>query len=118
MKKFLSLLLLATISILGSAQNVIGLQKDITLNDGTQGNFIVIESSQVQVEAYSILYKVDLNLYRDSSYFNSGSKPMSWRYEVQFCDPTNIIISMNYSDYLYYKVIADSSFMDAKILLK
>ena len=83
MKRLTAILALILIGFIAKSQTI-GIEKQITLGDGTVGNYLTISSVANEPAGDSILVKVDLNLYKSKELFSSNVKAMPFRHEVQF----------------------------------
>ena len=83
MKKLIVIISLILIGFIAKSQTI-GIEKQITLSDGTVGNYLTISSVTNELAGDSILVKVDLNLYKSNELFDAKVNPMPFRHEVQF----------------------------------
>ena len=83
MKRLTAIISLILIGFIAKSQTI-GIEKQITLSDGTVGNYLTISSVTNELDGDSILVKVDLNLYKSKELFSSNVKEMPFRHEVQF----------------------------------
>lgn len=83
MKRLTAIISLILIGFIAKSQTI-GIEKQITLSDGTIGNYLTISSVTNELDGDSILVKVDLNLYKSKELFSSNVKAMPFRHEVQF----------------------------------
>ena len=83
MKKLIVIIAMILIGFIAKSQTI-GIEKQITLWDGTVGNYLTMSSVTNELTGDSILVKVDLNLYKSKELFDAKVKPMPFRHEVQF----------------------------------
>ena len=86
MKKLILLLLL--IPSFCQAQTI-GIKKQVTLKDGTVGEFLRIESVTQIDCGDSTLFKIDFALYKSQALYENSVTPMPFRYEKHVYKPNS-----------------------------
>ena len=82
------IILLAFVPFFCQSQTI-GIEKQVTLGDGTTGNFIRIDAVTQLDFGDSTLYKINFKLYKSQQLFENGIKPMPFGYEIHVYKPNS-----------------------------